>query len=40
MVEKNGKIQNDINERIQKASKFYHIIKSILWNKDIESVKQ
>jgi hypothetical protein len=40
MVEKNGKTQNEINERIRKVSKFYHLIKSILWNNDIaESVK-
>jgi hypothetical protein len=39
MVEINGKIQNEINERIRKASKFYHLIKSILWNRDTESVK-
>jgi hypothetical protein len=35
MVKKNGKIQNEINERIRKASKFHHLIKSILWNEDI-----
>jgi hypothetical protein len=39
LVEKNGEIQNEIKERIKKASKFYHIIKSTLWNKVIESVK-
>jgi hypothetical protein len=31
-VEKNGKIQNKISERI---GKFYHIANSSLWNKDI-----
>jgi hypothetical protein len=36
MVEKNGKVQNDINKRIGKASKFYHLAKILLWNKDID----
>jgi hypothetical protein len=36
MVEKNSEEQNEINERIRKASEFYHLIKSILWNKDID----
>jgi hypothetical protein len=39
VVGKKNEIQNEINERIRKASKFYHLIKSILWNRDIESVK-
>jgi Asp-tRNA(Asn)/Glu-tRNA(Gln) amidotransferase C subunit len=30
MEEENGKIQNEINERIRKVSKFYHLIKSTL----------
>jgi hypothetical protein len=34
MVEKNGKIQNEINERIRRASQFYYLIKSISQNKD------
>jgi adenylate cyclase class IV len=34
MVEKNGKIHNEINIRIRKATKFYNLIKEILWNKD------
>jgi hypothetical protein len=33
VAERNGKIQNKVNERIRKASKFYHFIKSILWNR-------
>jgi hypothetical protein len=36
VVEKNGKIQNEINERIRKASKLYHLTKSILRNKDVD----
>jgi hypothetical protein len=39
MREKNGEIQNEINERIIKATQFHHLIRSILWNKDTESVK-
>jgi hypothetical protein len=35
LVEKNGDIQNEINERIQKTTKFYHLAKSLLWNEDI-----
>jgi hypothetical protein len=35
-VQKTGKTHNEINKRIQKASQFYHLIKSILWNKDID----
>jgi hypothetical protein len=26
-IEKNGEIQNDTNERIRKASQFYHLIR-------------
>jgi hypothetical protein len=33
MVEKNGEIQNEINERIRKASQFYHLIRRTLWTK-------
>jgi hypothetical protein len=37
MVEKNSKIQNEINKRIRKASQFYNVIKSITaWNRDID----
>jgi hypothetical protein len=39
VVEKNGKIQNEINKRISKGLQFYHVIRSILWNRDIESVQ-
>jgi hypothetical protein len=35
-MEKNGKIQNEINARIGKASKCYHLVKSLKWNKDID----
>ena len=31
----NGKIQNEINGRIKKASQFYHLVKGLLSNKDI-----
>jgi hypothetical protein len=34
----NGKIQNEINERTEKASKYYHLAKSSLCNKDIQKV--
>jgi hypothetical protein len=37
--EKNSEIQYEINKRISKATKFYHLIKSIFSNKDIDSVK-
>jgi hypothetical protein len=36
VVEKSGMIRNEINERIRKASKFYHLVKNILWNKHID----
>jgi hypothetical protein len=36
VVEKNGKIQNKINERIGKAYKCYNSAKSLLWNKYME----
>jgi hypothetical protein len=36
VVEKNGKIQNEINERTGKASKFHHLAGNLLWNKDID----
>jgi uncharacterized protein YwgA len=39
MIQKKGEIQNEINETIRKSSKFFHLIRSILWNEDIESVK-
>jgi hypothetical protein len=35
-VERNGKIQNEKNERIGKASEFHHLAKSLLWNKDTD----
>jgi hypothetical protein len=40
IVEKNGKIQNKINERIGKDSKLYHLAKSLLWNKGIRQKMQ
>jgi hypothetical protein len=36
VVEKNGNIQNEIHERIGKASKRYNLAKSLLWNKNID----
>jgi hypothetical protein len=36
MVEKNGEIQSERNERIRKATQFCHSVKSILWNKYID----
>jgi hypothetical protein len=39
VVEKNDKIQNEINKKIKKTSQFYHLIKSTLWNKGTESKK-
>jgi hypothetical protein len=36
MVEKNYKIENKTDERIRKASKCYHLAKSLLWNKDMD----
>jgi hypothetical protein len=38
VLEKNCKIQNEISERRRKASQFDHLIKSILLNKNIDSV--
>ena len=35
VVTVNGKIQNEINERIKKASQFYHFVKGLIRNKDI-----
>jgi hypothetical protein len=35
-MEKNGKIQNEINEKTGNASKFYLLANSLLWNKDID----
>jgi hypothetical protein len=29
-------VQNKINERVGKASKCYHLAKSLLWNKDVD----
>jgi hypothetical protein len=34
-VTSNGKIQNEVNERIKKASQFYYLVKGLLRNKDI-----
>jgi hypothetical protein len=31
---KNGKIQNEMNERTGNASKCYQVAKNVLWNKD------
>jgi hypothetical protein len=36
MIEKNGEIQNEINDRIINASLFYHLIKRALRNKDTD----
>jgi endonuclease III len=36
VAEKNSEIQNEVNKRIRKATQFYHLIKSILWNKDVD----
>jgi hypothetical protein len=36
--EKNCKIQNEINARIRKVSQLYHLINSMLWNKDKDTV--
>jgi hypothetical protein len=36
VVEKNGEIQSEINKRIRRPTQFHHLIKSILWNKDID----
>jgi hypothetical protein len=36
VVEKNVKIQNDINERTGNASQLYQIAKSLLWTKDVD----
>jgi hypothetical protein len=37
VVEKNGKIQNEKNEKTGKASEFYHLAKTLLRNKDINN---
>jgi hypothetical protein len=34
---KNGKIQNEINERIRKASNFRHLVKGLIRNRDINN---
>jgi hypothetical protein len=34
VVQKNGEIQREINERIRSTSQSHHLIKSI-WNKDV-----
>jgi hypothetical protein len=33
-----GQMKNELNKRVGKATLFCHLIKSILWNKDIERV--
>jgi hypothetical protein len=33
------KIQNEINERIRKASNFHHLVKGLIRNRDIISAK-
>jgi hypothetical protein len=38
VVEKNGKIQNEISERIGKASEFYNLTKSLLWYQDVNRI--
>jgi hypothetical protein len=39
MVQKKDGILNEINKRIRTASQFYHLIMSIVWNKDIQPIK-
>jgi hypothetical protein len=39
LVEKNGDIKNEINERIRKATQVYYLTNSVLWEKDKERVK-
>jgi hypothetical protein len=36
-INNNGKIQNEINERIRKASNFYHLVKGRIRNRDINN---
>jgi hypothetical protein len=36
-INKNGKIQNKINERIRKASNFHHLVKGLIRNRDISN---
>jgi hypothetical protein len=36
-INKNGKIQKEINERIRKASNFYHLVKGLIRNRDINN---
>jgi hypothetical protein len=36
-INKNGKIQNEINEIIRKASDFYHLVKGLIRNRDINN---
>jgi hypothetical protein len=33
-INKNGKIQNEINKRIRKASNFHHLVKDLIRNRD------
>jgi hypothetical protein len=36
-INKNGKIQNEINESIRKASNFHHVVKGRIRNRDISN---
>jgi hypothetical protein len=36
-INKNGKIQNEINERLRKASNFHHLVKGLIRNRDINN---
>jgi hypothetical protein len=36
-INKNGKIQNEINERIRKASNFHHFVIGLIRNRDINN---
>jgi hypothetical protein len=36
-INKNEKIQNEINERIRKASNFHHLVKDLIRNRDINN---
>jgi hypothetical protein len=36
-INKSGKIQNEINERIRKASNFYHLVEGLIRNRDINN---
>jgi hypothetical protein len=36
-INTSGKIQNEIKERIKKASNFYHLVKGLIRNRDINN---